>query len=247
VPFITISGINLHYELHGDSGPPLVLVHGFTGDVTDWRHQIAEFSATHRMLVLDNRGHGGSQAPADALAYSIELMADDVEALAAHVGFERYHLVGHSMGGAIAQEIALRSPTRLLSLTLQDTSYWFGNLRLEMPDRPPALPPERLSEVMARLSRMSPDTLRAGWNALRNWPGTERRAAQITTPTLVVYGENDSPQIIAGSQRLTELIPASETCVISQAGHSPQEEHAAAFNTVLRRFLEPIPRPRAAG
>ena len=74
---------------------------------------------------MDLRGHGRSEAPSDRYSYDVELMSTDVEELIDHAGFERYHLVGHSMGGAIAQEIALRSPQKLLSLTLEDTASKF--------------------------------------------------------------------------------------------------------------------------
>ena len=63
MPIERINGLNLHYELHGGDGEPLVFVHGYTGDVTDWRFQLPEFSRTHRVLVVDNRGHGRSEAP----------------------------------------------------------------------------------------------------------------------------------------------------------------------------------------
>jgi len=121
-----INGIDLYFEQHGSAGEPLVLVHGYTGDSTDWRHQLPEFAATHRVLIMDHRGHGRSSAPGGRDAYSMLQIADDIEALVALAGFDRYHLLGHSMGGTVAQEIALRRPERLLSLTLHDTSHGFG-------------------------------------------------------------------------------------------------------------------------
>jgi pimeloyl-ACP methyl ester carboxylesterase len=235
--FMSSDGLTLHYERHGDSGAPLVFVHGYTGDITDWQHQIPEFSRTHRILILDNRGHGRSQAPADGSAFGIDRMADDVEALAAHVGFERYHLLGHSMGGAIVQEIALRSPTKLLSLILEDTSYCFAGHKLEFPEAPQPLPPERQEQVLARMSRMTPETLLAAWQALMSWPGTETRAHRIDLPTLVIYGTHDAPALVAGSKRLGELIPGSQTRSIAEAAHAPQEEQPEQFNAALRAFL----------
>src|SRR5258706_9693569 len=110
MPSAAPNGVELYYERHGDSGEPLVFVHGFTGDSTDWRHQIEAFAPTYRLLVLGNRGHGRSSAPAESSAYDVALMASDAAALAEHVGFERYHLVGHSMGGVTAQEMAFQSP-----------------------------------------------------------------------------------------------------------------------------------------
>jgi pimeloyl-ACP methyl ester carboxylesterase len=233
----TNDGVDLYYERHGDDGDAVVLVHGFTGDTTDWRHQVAALAASHRLLVLDHRGHGRSSPPAEEAAYSIERMADDVEALASAVGFERYHLVGHSMGGAIAQEIALRSGARLLSLTLEDTSFSFAEFEPRMPDKPPPLPPERLEEVLARLARMPQHVLRFCWRALRRWPGTGTSAGAIATPTLIVCGADDAPTLVRGSRRLAELIPGSRLETIVGAAHSPQEEQPESFNALWRDFV----------
>jgi pimeloyl-ACP methyl ester carboxylesterase len=264
VPTATVNSISLYYELHGDSGEPLVLVHGYTGDITDWRHQLPELSRTHRVLMMDLRGHGRSEAPKDRSSYTVEQMASDVEALLDHVGFERYHLLGHSMGGGIVQEIALRSPQRLLSLTLHDTSFkfalmadsaveewWKGRMALaeagKMADLaampppvppPPHMPAERLEETKIRLSNMSPDGFIGAWQGLVGWQGTKTRAAAISTPTLIIYGDLDGPALIQGSARLAEMIPNARVEVIPETGHSPQWERPELFNQALRRHLE---------
>ncbi|MCH7789486.1 MAG: alpha/beta hydrolase [Acidobacteria bacterium] len=98
----TEDGISIAYSVTGE-GPPLVLVHGYTGDVSEWENQIEEFAGEFRVLVLDNRGHGQSEAPADIEAYTVELMVEDTLAVIAVAGFEKYHLVGHSMGGYLVQ------------------------------------------------------------------------------------------------------------------------------------------------
>jgi len=237
MPFVATDGAEIYFERHGESGEPLVLVHGFTGDISDWRFQIEEFAPIHRLLVLENRGHGRSPAPHDPSAYSPTIMADDVEAVASHVGFDRYHLVGHSMGGAIAQEIALRHPQGLLSLTLHDTAHRFNHRPMQLPDEPPALSPERMQYVSERLGRMSPDTLLGCWNALQAWGGTEERLPGLPVRTLVICGERDAALIVDGSHLLAELIPNAQLCVIAAAGHSPQEERPEAFNAALRAFL----------
>jgi pimeloyl-ACP methyl ester carboxylesterase len=237
-------------------------VHGYTGDRTDWQHQVREFARTHRVLVLDHRGHGRSQAPRDRSSYTIERLASDVEAIVQGAGFERWHLVGHSMGGAVAQEIALRGPERLASLTLEDTSYQFrmasnpavarifeSRLRLaeekgmqavaDLPalPRPPHMPAARADEERRRLSRMSVDGFFGGWNALSTWSGTKQRAAAIRVPTLVIYGELDAG-LVKGSQWLAEAIPGAVLAPIPEAGHSPQYERPELFNTALRTHLE---------
>lgn len=268
MPFIKLNGVELYHELHGDSGEPLVLLHGYTGDVTDWRHQIEEFSPTHRVLVVDNRGHGRSSAPTDRSLYTVGHMADDAEALIDAVGFDRYHLVGHSMGGAIAQEIVLRSPRRLLSLTLHATSPLF-DLSAEMEtdprikpyleyrhrlaetegmatvanmpkfsEPPPHQKPERTAEKDARLAAMSVDSFIGAWEALLAWPGAEDRIGGVEAPTLVLYGEMDAPLIVEGCSRLVELIPQARVEVIPESGHQPQEERPELYNAALRAFLQ---------
>jgi pimeloyl-ACP methyl ester carboxylesterase len=268
VPFQTINGLDLYYELYGDSGEPVVLVHGYTGDLSDWRHQQREFSSTHRVLALDNRGHGRSAAPADRSAYTVAHMAGDVEALIDSLGFQRYHLVGHSMGGAIAQEIALRSQQRLLSLTLHATSPSFDldaairddpRVRAYVEYRrrlaetegmaavagmpaltqpPPHQDPDRAAEKDRRLAGMSLDAFLGAWDGLLAWPGTAGRASAIQTPTLVLYGDLDNALIVEGCQALARLIPNARLEVIPEAGHQPQEERPDLYNAALRPFLQ---------
>jgi pimeloyl-ACP methyl ester carboxylesterase len=259
-----VNGIQLYYEIHGDSGEPLVLVHGYTGDISDWRHQLPEFSPTHRVLAIDLRGHGQSEAPSDRSSYTIEQMADDVEPLVDEAGFEQYHLVGHSMGGAVVQEIALRSPQKLISLTLHDTSFKFimaadpameewqrkrealaeteGMAAVaELPPLvppPPHMPAERLEEAKVRLANMSPDAFLGAWHGLVYWEGTQDRAAGISTPTLVIYGDLESQGLITASTVLAELIPNSTVEVVPETAHSPQWERPELYNRALRRHLE---------
>ncbi len=263
MPTASVNGVDLSYERHGDSGEPLVLVHGYTGDITDWRYQVPDFSRTHRLLIFDLRGHGRSQAPHDRAVYGILQMADDVEALAAHAGFSRYHLLGHSMGGAIVQEVALRSPARLLSLTLEDTSFRFGLARdgaiaqwiaerhkmaeeqgmaavADFPSvlpPPPHMPPERLDETKQRLTKMSVDAFIGAWQALDAWPGTEGRLGAIRAPTLVICGELDAA-LVGPSKTLAAAIPGATLEIIPECGHSPQYERPDLFNAALRRHLE---------
>jgi 3-oxoadipate enol-lactonase len=268
VPHAAIHGFEMYYELHGDGGEAVVFVHGYTGDVSDWRHQIAAFAPSHRVLVMDHRGHGRSGAPRDRDSYGAEQLADDVEALVAQVGVDRYHLVGHSLGGMVAQEIALRSPARLLSLTLEDTSGDFAvgrhrgvaklfaeRLRLAEergmgavaalpgPPPPPHQTAERREEERARLARMSVDAFAGAWQGLCRWRGTQGRAQAIRTPTLVIHGELDAA-LVPGSRWLAAAIPGAVIEVVPEAGHSPQIERPDLFNAALRRHLERAAAPR---
>jgi pimeloyl-ACP methyl ester carboxylesterase len=100
------------------------------------------------------------------------------------------------------------------------------------------MPPERLEETKVRLANMSPDAFLGAWHGLVDWEGTQDRAAGISTPTLVIYGDQDGPGLIAASAVLVKLIPNSTVEVIPEAAHSPQWERPELFNRALRRHLE---------
>lgn len=263
MPHARVNDLDIYFERYGDEGEPLVFIHGYTGDVTDWRFQIPEFARTHRVLVMDNRGHGKSSAPAGRDAYAITTMAGDVEAVIREAGFERYHLVGHSMGGAIVQEIALRSPGRLMSLTLHDTSQGFTAGRSPVVQKfmeqrikfaqehgmaklaaqpwpippPPHMPAQRIAETDARLAAMAIDGFAGGLHALDTWEGTRERAHMIATPTMVIYGELDTGMIDA-SKWLAANIPGATLAAVPEAAHAPQYERPAIFNAHLRAHVE---------
>ena len=108
----------------GRGGRPLLLAHGFTGtkeDFADWIDPLVE--GGWWVVAPDHRGHGGSSKLADESAYTLATLAADLEALVAHLGWDRYALLGHSMGGMIAQEVVLRDPGRVERLVLMDTHH----------------------------------------------------------------------------------------------------------------------------
>jgi 3-oxoadipate enol-lactonase len=267
MPFASINGVKLNFELHGESGDPLVLVHGYTGDITDWRHQLPAFSPSFRVLIADNRGHGLSAAPNDRSSYTVEQMAADMTALVDELGFPRFHLLGHSMGGAVAQEMAIANPERLLSLTLHDTTNSFAaalinsalavwrDYRFKVAESegmravaeftspfppPPHMPAARLEETKERLAVMSVDAFIGAWEGLASWQGAETRAAAITASALVIYGDIDTQFIIDGSLGLAATIPGAELAVIPQTGHQPQWERPELFNAALGAFLNRV-------
>ncbi len=108
----------------GGAGDPLLLVHGFTGAKEDFADFLDVFGDRGWHVVApDLRGHGGSEHPDAEEAYSLEAMAADLWAVVDELGWERFDLLGHSMGGMVAQVMALHAPQRIGSLVLMDTSH----------------------------------------------------------------------------------------------------------------------------
>jgi pimeloyl-ACP methyl ester carboxylesterase len=115
---VRVGDIDVYYEEHG-SGPPLLLIMGLATDSTAWAFQLPEFARHYRAIAFDNRGVGRTSKPAGP--YSIHQMADDAAGVMDALGVARAHVLGVSMGGMIAQELALRHPERVSALVLACT------------------------------------------------------------------------------------------------------------------------------
>ncbi|MCF2533138.1 alpha/beta fold hydrolase [Yinghuangia soli] len=122
---LTAGDTALNYEDHGSPAPgtePLVLLHGFVGSTADWSGVLPELAADRRVLAYDHRGHGGSAKPGRAEAYSFDALEADLGAFLDTLGLGPVDLLGHSMGGVVAQRYALAHPDRVRSLVLMDTA-----------------------------------------------------------------------------------------------------------------------------
>lgn len=115
----SVNGINMYYEVYGE-GEPLLLIEGLGYSSWMWYKQLPELSKHYKVIVYDNRGVGLTDKPDSE--YTIELMADDAAALLTTLGIESAHVLGVSMGGYIAQELAIRHPEKVRSLVLACTN-----------------------------------------------------------------------------------------------------------------------------
>lgn len=121
---VEVGPVTLCIAEAGAGGDPLLLLHGFTGakeDFTDWLDGFA--ADGWHAVAPDHRGHGASAAPAGEDAYSLEVLAEDVVGLADALDWTRFSLLGHSMGGMVAQHVAIAAPERLAALVLMDTGH----------------------------------------------------------------------------------------------------------------------------
>jgi pimeloyl-ACP methyl ester carboxylesterase len=117
---VKVNDINVHYEIHG-KGEPLLLIQGLGYSSWMWFKQIPDFSREYKVIVFDNRGVGDSDKP--DIEYTIEKMADDATGLLKAVGIKSAHVLGASMGGFIAQQMAINYPDMVKSLALVSTSF----------------------------------------------------------------------------------------------------------------------------
>ena len=115
MPYTDAPGFRMYFEEHG-SGLPLLLINGLGSDHLEWLHQLPDFEARFRVVVFDNRGTGMTEVPPGP--YTTAEMADDAASLLRGLGIARAHVLGVSLGGMIAQEVALRHPDRVDRLVL---------------------------------------------------------------------------------------------------------------------------------
>jgi pimeloyl-ACP methyl ester carboxylesterase len=258
----------MYYEWHGrDAGAPVVLVMGLGGDSTAWAFQLAALAPRHRVLVFDNRGAGRTDAPDEP--YTIAGMAADLLGLLDRLAVERAHLLGLSMGGAIAQEAALAAPERVLSLQLHAT--WAGphpylqalvrvvrlvRARLDAAAFYRALAvwlfapetfarqPELVELVVERAVHHPHPTPLHGY--LRQCDAVlahdaRARLGRIRCPTLVAVGSQDLLTPPAFSRELAALVPGARLEILPGAGHGALWEDPAAFNRASLDFLAAQP------
>lgn len=256
-------GIELYYEEAGQ-GPPILFISGLGYWRWCWFRQVPFLSRSFRVITFDNRGVGDSDKP--DVPYTIPLLARDAADLVRGLGHERVYVAGHSMGGMIAQELALAEPALVAGLVLVGTTAGGPghvapdpaalqalvprpdltheeNMRLAFPVA--VAPgyfdrnPDDLEEmVRVRMSRPTPlYAYHRQLGAARAWGGSAGRLAGLAVPTLVVHGDQDALVPLANGRRLAELIPDAGFCVIPGTGHLPFIEAAPMFNRVVAEFL----------
>lgn len=248
--------------LERGSGPPLVLVHGFTGSKENWLPMVAELPRRHRVIIPDLPGWGESTRLAQ-VDYGVAVQAERLAAFLAALDLREADLVGHSMGGAIAGVMAARHPERLATLTLMNTAgvsfeandfarrILAGELPFNVEDRAgwqrllddlfvvkPFLP-ARLADVLIARNRESHDFHRRVMDRLRGDEQLllEQTLSAIALPTLVVWCDGDRILDVSAVDTLVRGLPRAELEVLRGCGHMPMMERPAATAIVLEAFV----------
>ncbi len=265
MPTVTVDGVRLFYEEAGaPDAPPLVLIMGWGGDHTAWALQAPAFAAEHRVIALDNRGAGQSAVPEGP--YTIPGMAADVVGLMDALGLARAHICGASMGGMVAQELALRHPDRVRTLQLHCTTAQvdaYGRFLIDtlLAVKARGDREENVRAIMPwilcrKTMAERPDFIRFWIDRALTYPypigleglsrqadairghDTVARLGEIRVPTLVTTGTEDILVPPASSRDLHARILGSSLVELQDAGHLHFIEQAEKFNETCLGFLK---------
>jgi 3-oxoadipate enol-lactonase len=249
---LTANGIDLQVEQRGAGSPALFFLHYWGGSSRTWRHVVDRLVTDFRTVTIDQRGWGRSAAP--ATGYALADLADDAQAVIAALDLERYILVGHSMGGKVAQLIASRRPHGLMGIALiapappvpldlplatrqgmvraYDTrdSVAAAVAQVLAPD---GLDPADLEAVIED-SLVGAPAAKAAWPLSTSQEDISSAMVDVRVPAIVISGEHDrvDPPAVLERELLPRLAQA-QLHVLPQVGHlSPLEAPDAVANLV---------------
>ena len=259
MPKITVNNVSLYYEIYG-TGQPIVFVAGFSGDHTAWQNIVAEYAKSYQVIVFDNRGIGESDCP--DYPYTTDMMTDDVVGLARTLKLGAVHLVEHSFGGCIVQNIAYKYPELVKSIVIAN-SFAKANVRLRL-----------YTEIRAELiNANAPDSAVIKFVSMLCWsqlylkqPGMIKKLVQegffpititgykhqanamfnfdstqwlnkIKVPCLIIGADDDMLATVEQAEYLKQNISGSEYYCFKNVGHVPHVEQPGFFNKLVLKFI----------
>ena len=266
MPLAEVNGIRLYYEVTG-KGRPIVFVHGFGCGIRSWDPQVSALARTHRVVAYDVRGHGLSEAPAEAAAYSQATSVEDLRQLLAVLKIRRAAVVGLSMGGNIALNFALAHPTLVSALVVADTGAgsdghgdWVATTHafaaaLDTGGTEAFADMAMASPLFAPYCAKGPEAQRfiRACLMMHRARGVAHTAREVLAKRPRVYALE--PQLaklrvptllVVGDgddpclkvhDFMARTIPDARAVVLRNTGHLSNLESPAAFNAAVRRFL----------
>jgi 3-oxoadipate enol-lactonase len=258
MPHLHLDDVQLYYEVSGE-GEPLLLLHGLGSSGRDWELQLPDFSRCYQVITVDVRGHGRSSKPPGP--YAVSQFASDVAALLQRVAGGPAHLVGISMGGMIALQLALDTPECVRSLVIvnsapelapqtvgQRLQLWQRMLVMRFADmrqigafigRRLFPKPEQAPLLQIFIERWAENDKRAymdAFQALIEWSVTGR-LHEIKQPVLVVAAEHDYIPL-AHKEAYVAQMATAHLVVIADSRHATPVDQPEVFNRTVLAFLE---------
>jgi pimeloyl-ACP methyl ester carboxylesterase len=258
MPLARLNGIHISYQVEGE-GEPLVLIMGFTASRIGWMPQLRFLKKYYRVITFDNRGVGKSDKPPGP--YSTRMMADDTVKLMGLLGIEKAHILGVSMGGMIAQELAINYPQRVMKLVLASTYASQDETSGDTLEQAKflQLTPEKKVGAMVGLAFNKPlyrfifgllARVQIGFRGASGRVGiagqseaclthnTLERLSSITAPTLVIVGTGDRIIKPVSSEVIAGKIPNAKLVKVEGGSHYFSFEMKNVFNREVLNFLK---------
>jgi pimeloyl-ACP methyl ester carboxylesterase len=256
---LDVNGTRLHVT-DGGSGHAVLFLHGMGCDGTDWQPQIDAFADRYRCITVDHRGHGRSGRTA-VEGLSIARLAADALGVLDGIGVEAAHVVGLSMGGMVAQQLAVTAPERCCTLALLDTFARPGPMGEGMGAMADQVEAEGLDSIAGGFQALvfaaattsgkpaiverfdtqfranTPTCLAWAMRAIAGLD-TYAKLGSVAAPTLVLVGAEDNLTPLAQAEELAAAIAGAHLAVVPDAGHFSNIENAAVVNQHLAKHLE---------
>jgi pimeloyl-ACP methyl ester carboxylesterase len=265
--YIKAQNIRLAYAVSGPpDGPACLLIHGWTGSIAEWSTVVGPLNTLGwRTLAIDCPGHGHSAAAKARASYTMPALADLHYEVACGLGFPPTVVVGFSMGGAIAEEYALRHSETVRGIVLLGSAggdwrddeaaadiaealpvafsagmeaLWDVRAQRLYPQEWQQLTAEARAERRQRFAQTSPEGYTSTLYGLLAKRNTVAELGRLGKPTLILHGERDQASIIEAAQRLHAALPTSTYVVVPEAGHFAQQDNPEVFNSALITFLQ---------
>ena len=260
MPQISCNSINIYYETYGE-GSSLLFIHGLGSSTADWKAQIDYFTPNYKVIALDLRGHGQSDKPLEN--YSITLFADDVACLIKKLNIQPTNIVGISLGGMIAMQLAVNKPELLKSLIVVNSPSEFlqntfkarfqiflrffivkvmGMHRMGKVLAGKLFPKpehEKIRNDMAeRWAQNNPKTYWQSTKALLNWTIIEH-LDKINCPALIIGAEFDYFPV-SDKELLASRIKNAKLKIIKDSHHGTPLDQTEIFNKTVEDFLSEL-------
>jgi pimeloyl-ACP methyl ester carboxylesterase len=252
---INIDGLDVNYYTAGE-GEPLVVIHGGGGDARTWWDNITELSKKYTIYAPDLPGYGGSE-PLNG-NYFIPELSVFLEKFAVKLGLEKFHLVGHSLGGGIALDYALKMPNRVKKLVLisslclgREIAFWVrllsvpallksvGALSLAVLNGLKWMIMHMLNPAQI-IMPLSPASVYVGGSITTFRQQSlvlENRLSEIRVPTLLVWGAKDPIVPVRHAYAAAKVIPDCQIKVFESRGHNVHRDELRQFSDVVNGFL----------